>query len=220
MAEVVCLLLLAISAFFLGNAWRLAHSPLNEFLGQFARNSNRMLILMPVIGSDNLAGADALQRGTSVRPNLSLEDTNIAVRIAGQLERHDAQYNLVSSSEITIDELRTGPSVLIGALYNVWTMRLTQKLPFVFVETPDHRIGRIVDASSGGNRNWTVDIDVPHNRIAHDYGIVTRHTNQLTGEPTAIVAGISSKGDTGSWRTADLAGIRVDPYHCGKRPQL
>jgi len=129
MAEVVCLLLLAISAFFLGNAWRLAHSPLNEFLGQFARNSNRMLILMPVIGSDNLAGADALQRGTSVRPNLSLEDTNIAVRIAGQLERHDAQYNLVSSSEITIDELRTGPSVLIGALYNVWTMRLTQKLP-------------------------------------------------------------------------------------------
>jgi hypothetical protein len=193
LVEIACLLLLAVSAGFLWHSWRQAHTPLDEFWAQLAGNSSRVLIVMPVIGSDNLNGADA-QQNTSVRPNLSLEDTNIAVRIAGQLERHDAHYRLVSSSEITIDELRTGPSVLIGALDNIWTMRLEQKLPFVFEEAPNHRTGRIVDTTSGGARSWTVDIDMPHSRIAHDYGIVARYTNRMTGEPVVIVAGISSQG--------------------------
>jgi hypothetical protein len=194
LAEMAGVLLLAVATIFLWNLWRETHTPLYEFWDQLAGNSNRVLIVMPVIGSDNLAGGDALQRIASVRPNLSLEDTNIAVRIAGQLERRQAHYQLVSSTEITIDELRSGPAVLIGALDNIWTMRLTQKLPFVFEEATDHRTGRIVDTGSGGSRSWAVDIDMPHSRIAHDYGIVARYTNQLTGEPVVIVAGISSQG--------------------------
>ena len=49
-------------------------------------------------------------------------------------------------------------------------------------------------SSDLGNRSWTVDIDMPHTRIAHDYGIVARFTNQMTGEPVVVIAGISSQG--------------------------
>jgi hypothetical protein len=174
--------------------WSHKYSPLDRFWSQLASNPGRVLIVMPVIGSDNTKGAEADLRSVSVRPNLSLEDTNIAVRIAGQLERHDAHYQLVSSAEVTFDEMRTGPAILIGALDNIWTTRLMQKLPFVFEEAPDHRTGRIVDTGSNGSRTWTVDIDMPHTRITHDYGIVARYTNQITGEPVVVIAGISSQG--------------------------
>jgi hypothetical protein len=172
----------------------LTHSPLDRFWAELEGGPSPVLIVMPVIGSDNSKGAESELRSVSVRPVLSLEDTNIAVRIAGQLERHKAQYRLVSSSDLTLDEIRTAPSVLIGALDNIWTIRLMRDLPFVFQEAPDHRTGRIVDASSGGARSWSVDIDMPHTHIAHDYGIVARYTNRLTGKPMVVVAGISSQG--------------------------
>jgi hypothetical protein len=193
-AGALCLLLIAIAALFTQRIWRQSHSPLDRLWAELVGSSNRVLIVMPVIGSDNIKGSDTQLRSVSVSPNLSLEDTNLAVRIASQLERHEAHYQLVSSSEVSFDELRTAPLVLIGALDNRWTMRLTRNLPFVFEEAPDHRTGRIIDSNSGGKRIWTVDIDMPHTRIAHDYGLVARYTNRLTGEPVVVVAGISSQG--------------------------
>ena len=151
-AGVVCVVLIAATAFFVRLGWRQTHSPLDDFWGQLVDNSNRVLIVMPVIGSDN-RGTDAQLRTMSAKPTLSLEDADIAVRIAGQLERRNAHYSLVSSADVLVDQLRTGPAVLIGALDNIWTKRLTQKLPFVFEEAADHRTGRIIDVSSGGSRN-------------------------------------------------------------------
>lgn len=187
-------LLIVVTGLLIERIWKQPHSPLDKFWSELAVNSNRVFIVMPVIGSDNIKETDAQQRSVSVSPNLSLEDTDIAARIASQLERHGSYFQFVSSSEVALDQLQTGPSVLIGALDNAWTMRLTRNLPFVFEEAPDHRTGRIVDTSSGGTKSWTVDIDMPHKRIAHDYGIVARYTVRLTGEKVVVVAGISSQG--------------------------
>src|ERR1035441_2358021 len=193
-AGILCLLFVAIAGLSVYRIWRKSHFPLDKFWIELVSSSSRVLIVMPVIGSDNIKGSDAQIRSVSVSPNLSLEDTNIAVRIATQLVTHGGHYQLVSSSEVSLDELRTAPSVLIGALDNAWTIRLMRTLPFVFEEASDHRTGRIIDSSSGGKRSWAVDIDIPHTRIAHDYGIVARYTNRLTGEPVVVVAGISSQG--------------------------
>jgi hypothetical protein len=187
-------LLLVVTSLLIERIWKQPHSPLDKFWSELAVNSNRVFIVMPVIGSDNIKETDAQKRSVSVSPNLSLEDTDIGARIASQLERHGSYFQFVSSSEVALDQLQTGPSVLIGALDNAWTMRLTRNLPFVFEEASDHRTGRIVDASSGGTKSWTVDIDMPHKRIAHDYGIVARYTVRLTGDQVVVVAGISSQG--------------------------
>lgn len=189
----VCLLLLLIAAVFTARSWRQSRS-LDGFWARIVQDSDRIFIVMPVIGSDDTNVADRVLRNVSAKPALSLEDTNMAVRVASQLEKHEGNYQLVSSSEVTLDQLRVGPSVLIGALDNIWTMRLAQELPFVFEEAPDHKTGRIVDSTSADRKSWSVDIDKPHTRISHDYGIVARYRNRLTGRPTVVVAGISSQG--------------------------
>ena len=193
-AGVLCILLVVVAGLLVQRIWKQPHSPLDKFWSQLAVNSDRVFIVMPVIGSDNIKEAETQRRSVSVSPNLSLEDTDIAARIASQLERHEGHFQFVSSSEVALDRLQTEPSVLIGALDNAWTMRLTRDLPFVFDEAADHRTGRIIDTSSGGTKSWTVDIDMPNKRIARDYGIVARYKSRLTGEPVVVVAGISSQG--------------------------
>jgi hypothetical protein len=189
----VCLLFILIAVIFAARSWRQSRS-LDGFWAQIAHDSDRVFIVMPVIGSDDINVADRGIRNVSARPALSLEDTNMAVRVASQLEKRERSYQLVSSSEVTLDQLRTGPSVLIGALDNIWTMRLAKELPFVFEEAPDNKTGRIIDSTSADHKSWSVDIDKPHTRISHDYGIVARYRNRLTGRPTLVVAGISSQG--------------------------
>lgn len=149
---------------------------------------------MPVIGSDDLVTAVASIRNESARPVLSLEDTNLAARVSAELQRHKTNYQIVSSSDSTLAELRNAPAVFIGALDNIWTMRLARNLPFHFEESSDNKTGRIVESTGGQHRTWSVDIDKPHARIERDYGVVARFDNQLTGQPTIIIAGISSQG--------------------------
>lgn len=209
---VSCLVLIGIVALLVLKAWNASSSSLDKFWSSLPGSSGRVFIVMPVIGSDNIKATDAAPRSVSVSPNLSLEDTDIAARIASQLERHGSQYQMVSSSAVSLDQLQGEPAVLIGALDNVWTMRLMQHLPFVFQEAADHRTGRILDVASGGAKNWTVDIDMPHTRITRDYGIVARFTNGMTGEPVVVVAGISSQGTQAAGRlltSGDFEAIRT-----------
>ena len=197
---VLCVLIIVLGGLLIQRIWKQPHTPLDKFWSELAVNSDQVFVVMPVIGSDNIKEIEIQQRSGSVSPNLSLEDTNIAARIASQLEKHGRHFQLVSSSEVGLDQLQTEPSVLIGALDNAWTMRLTRQLPFVFEEAPDHKTGRIIDTNSGGTKIWTVDIDVPHKRIAHDYGIVARYTSRLTGQQVVVVAGISSQGTQAAGR--------------------
>jgi len=167
-------------------------SPSRTFWKSFGNSSNSVLVVMPVIVHGQ---SEAVLRPSdvSVKPNLSIEDTAIATKVAVQLDREGLRYRLASSSEISFDELRTGPSVLVGALDNIWTLRLTKDLPFVFEESEDGRTGRIIETGRE-HRAWAIDITTPHTRIARDYGIVARYHNRLTGEPTLVIAGISSQG--------------------------
>jgi len=187
------LFLIAVGALGFGYVWHRSHTPLDLFWSQFENNSSRVLVVMPVIGSDIVQGPDTPSRTISVLPNLSLEDTNLAVRITGQMERHEIHYLLASAPEVSYEELRSGPAVLIGALDNVWTMRLAQNLPFAFEKTTDHHSARIFDRTSGG-KSWSVDITTPHTRIVRDYGIIARYNDRVTGQPALIVAGITSQG--------------------------
>ncbi len=190
-AFVICLFLLAVTGYFLQRARFPSQTALDTFWTQFAGSANNVYIVMPVIGSDALKEPE---KQGHIKPTLSLEDTNVAARIAGLLEKRGTHYEIVSADEVSLGQLRTGPSVLIGALDNVWTMHLMQKLPFVFEESAEFRTGSIVDTNSGGSKRWTTNISGPYANISHDYGIIARYTNDMTGEPVVVAAGISSQG--------------------------
>lgn len=182
---------------------------LRHFFRAFTGSNTHVLIVMPVIGSDNAKQSGAPTSQSSVSPNLSLEDTNIAVHIASEIAREDVHYQLVSAAETSLAELRTGPSVYIGGLDNIWTMRIMKDTPFVFEEAPDHRTGRILDSASHGQKAWIVDIDVPHTHIVHDYGVVARYLSPLTGQPVLIAAGISSQGTQAAGELVSSAAFRL-----------
>jgi len=101
--------------------------------------------------------------------------------------------HLVLATHADLTDLRSNPFVLIGALDNVWTMRLSQTLPFAFERSEDRRYGRIVDRKDP-SISWTEDFSIPNANIQADYGIIARFRDPTTEQPTVLIAGISAEG--------------------------
>jgi hypothetical protein len=105
--------------------------------------------------------------------------------------RHDA-FRIVSASQTPFSQLRESPFVLIGAFDNIWTMRITQDLPFGF--EVDKEVRKLVDRRSAQPRSWTLQWEVPYTKLAKDYAVVARIHDNVTGQPVIIVAGILGPG--------------------------
>jgi hypothetical protein len=94
----------------------------------------------------------------------------------------------VGASETPFNELRESPFVLIGAFDNIWTMRITQDLPFGFES--ENQVQKLVDRKSPQARFWTLERHVPYTKLAKDYAVVARIHNNVTEQPVIILAGI------------------------------
>jgi hypothetical protein len=139
---------------------------------------------------------DAIDRGQSqgmpVNGGLDVSDViTLARSIVPLVPKHDA-FRVVSASQTPFAELRESPFVLIGAFDNIWTMRITQDLPFGF--TTDNQVRKLVDRKSAQPRFWTLEWQVPYTKLAKDYAIVARIHDNVTGQPVIILAGILGEG--------------------------
>ena len=128
---------------------------------------------MPLYG--NLAVSDVITLARSIVP---LVPRNIAFRV-------------VADSDISFEQLRESPFVLIGAFDNIWTMRITQDLPFGFEYDSHGR--RLIDRKSSPKRSWTLQWQAP-TKLAKDYAIVARIHDKVTGQPVIIIGGILGEG--------------------------
>jgi hypothetical protein len=133
-----------------------------------------------------------LSQGMPVNGGLDSSDViTLARSILPLAPRHDA-FRVVSAYQTPFNELRESPFVLIGAYDNIWTMRITQDLPFGF-ET-DNQVRKVVDRKSAQPRFWTLEWQVPYTKLAKDYAIVARIHDNVTGQPVIILAGILGEG--------------------------
>ena len=133
-----------------------------------------------------------LSQGMPVSGGLDTSDViTLARSILPLAPRHDA-FRVVSASETPFNELRESPFVLIGAYDNIWTMRITQDLPFGF--EIDGQVRKLVDRKSAQPRFWTLQWQVPEKKLAKDYAIVARIHDNVTGQPVMILAGILGEG--------------------------
>jgi hypothetical protein len=89
--------------------------------------------------------------------------------------------------------LREGPSVMIGAFDNPWTMRITQDLPIGFEYDSNH-VREVVDRKSVPRKIWTLQWQAPKKSLARDYAVVARIHDQVSGQPVIILAGILGEG--------------------------
>ncbi len=155
----------------------------------------------PIVSSPNAVTYCLGEPARAPQPALS---GDAPVRLAGRLvvsdvvtlartivplvPRHRA-FRVLPASETSFAQLREGPIVLIGALDNVWTLRITEKLRFGF-EIRDG-VGRIVDRKNPKQSGWGFNLSY---RNLTDYAIVARIHDNITGQPVIVVAGVMDKG--------------------------
>jgi hypothetical protein len=137
-----------------------------------------------------------------------IDDISPLVHLAGMLQQHGKPYRLLGEATTTLTDLRQGPSVLIGAFDNGWTLRVTAPLRFHFANDPAMTQFWIEDRQNPTSRKWLIDRGVQQERGTYkDYAIVARFVDPNTDKPVVVVAGIGRGG------TVAAGEFLADPGH-------
>jgi hypothetical protein len=124
--------------------------------------------------------------------SLNVYDVITLARSIAPLVPKNGEFRVLAASDTGFAQLREGPSVMIGAFDNPWTMRITQDLPIGFEF--DNHIRKVVDRKSSPKGIWTLQWQVPMKSLARDYAVVARIHDQVSGQPVIILAGILGEG--------------------------
>jgi hypothetical protein len=124
--------------------------------------------------------------------SLNVYDVITLARSIAPLVPRNGEFRVLAASDTGFAQLREGPSVMIGAFDNPWTMRITQDLPIGF--ELDNHVRKIVDRSSSPKGIWTLQWQVPGKSLVRDYAVVARLHDRVTGQPVIILAGILGEG--------------------------
>jgi hypothetical protein len=151
-----------------------------------------------------------------------LNDLPPLVGITGLMQMHRRPYHIKGMNATTLDDLRQGPVVLIGAFDNSWTLRLTQPLRFHFANNPEMTRMWIADRQDPNQTNWVRDSSRATKEAYDDYAIVARFIDPNTDHLVIVAAGLGHGGTmaageflTGSRYTDEL--MRRAPKNWEKR---
>ena len=163
--------------------------------GQFRSMLQRMNEVLPLKPDEKLEWKDIYPVGDL---GLAMGDVYAAVRLTTFLDGQSRKSQLRIGRNYTFEDLRTSPSVLIGAYNNKWTMQLTSNLRFRF-QSDDAGDRHIYDTMPHGS-HWRQTRN-EQNQVIHDFGLVTRLLDSKTGQFTITIGGIAAVGTQAS---ADL----------------
>jgi hypothetical protein len=127
--------------------------------------------------------------------SVALADAQAFSRLVNLFARRRRQVDLRGDRLVSLSDLRSQPSVLIGAFNNDWTLNLTGELRFYFYMDPTTRVQMIRDHQKPAETDWKlVDAWPPGKDIVEDYALVTRVVNRTTERTTIVLGGISQYG--------------------------
>ena len=84
------------------------------------------------------------------------------------------------SGDTTLDDLRQGPSILIGGLDNAWTLRAVAALRYRFDADQQYECW-ISDRNNLQSRSWLLDLKKPYGAVSQDYAILPAYTTSKQG---------------------------------------
>lgn len=153
------------------------------------------------------------------------DDVYATGKVAGVLQSRGRQYSLKSEGATSLNDLRTGPAIFVGAFDNAWTLRLTNKLRYHFSNDPAMTKLSIVDRNAATQPQWIVDrASQMATSIYRDYAIVARFTDNDTGQLAIVVAGVGRGGTiaAGEFLTdpADLAQLQRAALAAGNKKNM
>jgi len=196
----VTLALIAAAVGFL--AWRHARSSaFDEFWSPILSSPDPVLVCVAdqtQYTAISLRDAQDPERQVTLKENVTavvIDDLSTIVKIGGVLQSAGKHYTLRGESATGLMDLRNGPSVMVGAFDNAWTLRMTRSLRYHFANDPDMAHLWIADGANPKPSRWVVNRGVQMaTNVYQDYAIVARFTDKITGRPILIAAGIARGG--------------------------
>ena len=124
--------------------------------------------------------------------NVAFHDVITLARLTGLLQAKGKSYRLRSESSTSFADMRDSPVILVGALNNDWTMRLTGPMRFSFDR--DETIFWIKDQRNPASRDRAVNYSMPYLQLSEDYAIITRVMDPMTERMTVVAGGLTGYG--------------------------
>jgi hypothetical protein len=130
---------------------------------------------------------------TSPYHHVSVPSAIALAHLAGVVEQQGKSYEVKEAQETSLTDLRSRSVVLVGAINNDWTMRLTKplRLHFTFAE---NGVDHIVDAANPLQTDWVVASHEPYSSVTADYAIVARFHDPTTEGSVMVIAGLGPYG--------------------------
>jgi hypothetical protein len=132
---------------------------------------------------------------------IALDDAAIISSMAATLGKKGIPFRVVGAEQTSLSEFRRQPVILIGAIDNKWTLRLSKSLPYrIEVANPPgsgsdkEPIASILDSEHPEYAPWTVDLSTPFSTWKSDYAILARMDDPTTGVPVLMEAGLGNDG--------------------------
>jgi hypothetical protein len=123
-----------------------------------------------------------------------IDDVVPLVNVGGVLQSNGKTYKLKSESSTTLTDLRQGPTLLIGAYDNSWTLRETANLRFHFANNPEMTRFWIEDRANPTKLDWTIDRAEQQKGVYKDFALVARFLDPNTDRFVVVAAGIARGG--------------------------
>jgi hypothetical protein len=114
--------------------------------------------------------------------------------MSGYLAAHHKPFTVRREAAITLDELRRGPAVMVGAFDNSWALLLLSKLRFR--TQIDEASGDlwVEDQQNPSMHDWKVSSTYAYGDSQVDYTIITRFLDPNTGRWVLSAAGLGLHG--------------------------
>ena len=137
--------------------------------------------------NDSIRGSDVIPVTDQF---VGIGNAHTAALLSALLAKNGKSVEIRYANDLSFSDLRSSPSVLIGAFSNFWTLEMQDQLRFVFEQDEDLR--RIRDRSN--NRIWRLSDLAPDGKTPEDYAVVSRLFNSGTGQVLISAAGITQYG--------------------------
>lgn len=129
----------------------------------------------------------------SLGENVVYSDMLATLNIANVLAVHHRDYHVKLTAATTLEDVRVGPSILVGGLDNQWAMRALMPLRYHFAGSDADRYW-IADGENPSDKRWSLDLKQTYVAVTRDYALIARLHNEQTGQVQIVVAGIGMSG--------------------------
>ena len=169
----------------------------NDTILVCAGDLNLIMNVHPV-ESANETWRDVTKNQNHLDPNMGAA----LLQIGAAMGRKGKRVRLRLADLTPLSDLREQPDVFIGGANNPWTVRILSGLRFRNIAGTDPETGRpadigmIVDMKNPAQTSWRLDFSARVNAITHDYSLVTRIQDPLTGQPVVLLTGLGAYGNS------------------------